>query len=101
MQWKRPELWEKKERILHHENEPSQVPIGWKMFCQNSHSFPSSVLPISGSSGLFIYPKLKPTLKGCCFQSITEIQVVAQLTYITLKESRDHLNRRKNGGTSE
>jgi hypothetical protein len=59
---KRPELWENQTSMLHHDNALDLAPADF-----------------------FLFPKLKTTLKGHCFQTIEEIQenTVRELHAIT------------------
>jgi hypothetical protein len=41
---------------------------------QNDHCTPATLLSRFGSSGLFLFPELKSTLKGRCFYAFEDIQ---------------------------
>jgi len=74
---KRPELWENQTWMLHHDNVPAHVSLLIRRYLTKHQT---SVVPHPPYSldlapvDLFLFPKLKTTLKGCHFQSIEEIQ---------------------------
>jgi len=74
---KRPELWEKQTWILHHDNAPAHTSLLIRSYLakhQTSIVLHPPYSPDLAPADFFLFPKLKPTLKGCRFQTIEEIQ---------------------------
>jgi len=85
---KRPELWENQTWMLHHDNVPAHALLLIHSYLAKHQT---SVMPRSPYSpelviaDFFLFPKFKITLKGCCFQTIEEIQenAIRELCAIT------------------
>jgi len=84
---KRHELWENRARMLHHDGEPVNVSF---LICSYLAKYQTSVVPHPTDSPdlapahILLFPKIKPTFKGCRFQTIEEIQKNA------IREPRHH-----------
>jgi len=74
---KRPELWEKQSWLLHHDNAPAHASLLTRSYPAKHQT---SVVPHPPYSpdldpaDIFLFPKLKTTLKGRHFQTTAEIQ---------------------------
>jgi hypothetical protein len=74
---KMPDLWENQTWMLHHDNAPAHTLLLIHSYLTKHQT---SVVPHSPYSpdldpaDFFLFPKLKTTLKECCFQTIEEIQ---------------------------
>jgi len=92
---KRPELWENQTWMLHHNNVPAHASLLIPSYlaktsdirCAPSTLF-SRLAPIPSrlsSADIFLFPKLKTTLKGRCFHTTEEIQenAIRELRAIT------------------
>jgi len=83
---KRPELWEN--QTLDHDNAPAHMSL---LICSYLAKHQASIVPHPPYSPdlalaeFFLFPKLKTTLKGHCFQTIEEIQenAIRELCAIT------------------
>jgi hypothetical protein len=84
---KRHELWENQTWILHHNSAPAHA----SLIRSSLEKHQTSVLPHPPYSleltpaDFFLFPKLKANLKGCCFQTVEEIQenAIRELLAIT------------------
>jgi len=77
---KRLELWENQTCILHHDNVPAHLSlvIGSYLAKHQTSILPHPPYSLAlAPADFFLFPKLKTTLKGCCFQTIEEIQANA------------------------
>jgi hypothetical protein len=73
---KRPELWENQTWMLHHESAPAHVSLLIRSYVATHQTFIVPHPPYSLELALadfFLFPKLKTTLKGRCFQTTEEI----------------------------
>jgi len=85
---KRPELWENQTWMLHHDNVLAHASLLISSYLAN---YQTSIVPYPPHSpdiapaAFFVFRKLKTTLKGCCFQTIEEIQenAIRELRAIT------------------
>ena len=87
---KRPELWENRTWMLHHDNAPAYVSL---LICSYLAKHQTSVVPHPPYSpdltpaDFFLFSKLKTTLKGPRFQTIDEIQEYAMRELRAITES--------------
>jgi len=84
---KRPEIWENQIWMLHHDNAPAHASLIRSYLAKHQASIvphPPYSLDLAPAD-FFLFPKLKTTLKGHCFQTIEEIQenVIRELRAIT------------------
>ena len=76
---KRPELWEYRTWMLHNNNVPAHASL---LICSYLAKHQTSIVlhaPYSldlAPTDFFLFPKLKTTLKGCCFQTIEEMSLI-------------------------
>ena len=96
---KRPELWENRTWMLHHDNAPAHASLLIRSYLAKHQTVVVPHPPYSpdlAPANFFLFPKLKTTLKGRRFQTIEEIQENAT---IELAPSHQVLSRRhsKNG----
>jgi len=83
-----PDLWENQTWMLHHDNAPAHASL---FICSYPTKHQTSVVshppcsPDLTPADLFLFPKLKTTLKGRRFQTIEEIQgnAIRELPAIT------------------
>ena len=95
-------MWENRTWMLHHDNAPAQVSL---LICsyltkhQTSIATHSPYSPDLARADFFLFPKLKTTLKGCCFQTIEEIQenAIRELCAITESAFQEANNGRNVG----
>jgi len=85
---KRPELWENQTWILHHDNAPAHASLLIRSYLAKHQTSVVAHPPYSldlAPADFFLFPKLKTTLKGRCFQTIEEIQenLIRELHAIT------------------
>jgi len=85
---KRPELWENQTWMLHHDNAQAHKSFLIRSYVAKHQTFVVPHTPYSpdlAPADFFLFPKLKTTLKGRCFQTIVEIQenVITELRTIT------------------
>jgi len=85
---KRPELWENQTWILHHDNALAHVSLLIRSYLAKHQTPDVTQPPYSpdlAPADFFLFPKLKSTFKGRCFQTIEEIQenVIRELRAIT------------------
>jgi len=72
---KRPELWQNQTWMLHHDNAPAHTSLLIRSYLAKHHTSVVPHPPYSpdlASADLFLFPKLKTTLKGHRFQT-TEV----------------------------
>jgi transposase len=77
IRWKRPQLWTNQSWVLHHENAPAHssflvrnFPAKNKMTVVRQPPYSPDLAPVD----FFLFPQLKSTLKGCCFDTSDKIQ---------------------------
>jgi transposase len=74
---KRPELWENQTWMLHHDNAPAHALLLIHCYLAEHQTTIVPHPPYSpdlAPTDVFLFPKLKATLKGRRFQTIEEIQ---------------------------
>ena len=74
---KRPELWENQTGMLHHDNTPTHASLFISSYLAKHQTSVVPHPPYSSDLALadfFLFPKLKTTLKGRCFQTNEDIQ---------------------------
>ena len=87
MRRKRPELWEKTRRMLHHDNAPAHASLLIRSYLAKHQTSVVPQPPYSpdlAPTDIFLFPKLKTTLKRRRFQT-TEFQgnAIRELRAIT------------------
>jgi len=85
---KMPELWENQTWMLHHDNAPAHVSLLISIYLAKHQTSVVPHPPYSpdlAPADLFLFPKLKTTLKGRRFQTIEEIKenAIRELRAIT------------------
>lgn len=87
---KRPELWENKSWMLHHDNAPAHASLLVRSYLAK-HQTPvvphPPYSPDLAPADFFLFPKLKNTLKGHRFQDIEEIKENATRQLRAIEES--------------
>lgn len=101
MRRKRPELWERGDWALHHDNTPVHSALFIRaVLCKNGITVipqpPFS--PDLAPADFFLYPTLKTPLKGRIFQAVDEIKqkTTEQLNTITKEEFSRAFDQGKN-----
>jgi len=87
---KRPELWENRTWMLHHNNAPAHASLFIRSYPGKYQTSVVFHLPYSSdlaTTDSFVFLKLKTTLKGRRFQTIEEIQENAIREPRAIKES--------------
>ena len=77
IRWKRPQLWMNQRWVLHHDNAPAYSSFLVHNFLAKNETTVVPQPPYSpdlAPANFFLFPKLKSTLKGCCFDTFDEIQ---------------------------
>ena len=77
---KRPDQWQNNIWLLHHDNAPAHAALLTRWFLTNNNTTVVSHPPYSSDpapSNFFLFLKLKIKLKGRRFQTVEEIQAVA------------------------
>jgi len=73
---KRPQLWTNQSWVLHHDNAPAHSSFLVRKFLAKNETTIVPQPPYSpdlAPADFFLFPKLKSTLKGRCFDTIDEI----------------------------
>jgi len=87
---KRPELWENQTSTLHHDNALAYASLLIRSYPAKHQTSMVPHPPCSldlALANFFLFPKLKTTLKGHCFQTIEEIQENAKRELSAITES--------------
>jgi len=74
---KRPELWENQAWMLHYDNVPAHALLLIRSYLAKHQTSIVPHPPYSpdlAAANIFLFPKLKTTLKGCHFQTTEEIR---------------------------
>ena len=77
MRRKRPEAWTNKTWMLHHDNAPPHASLLIREFLAKQETIVVPQPPFAPNlapADFFLFPKLKPTLKGRRFQTVEEIK---------------------------
>jgi len=85
---KKPEFWENQTWMLHHDSAPAHMSLLIRSYLAKHQTSVVTHPPYSpdlAPADFFLFPNLKTTLKGHCFQTIEEIQenVIRELRAIT------------------
>lgn len=87
---KRPELWKKKDWLVHHDNAPAHTSLVVREFLAKNNMATVPHPPYSpdlAPCDFYLFPKMKIALKGRRFDSIEDIQVESQRVLNTLHPS--------------
>jgi len=87
---KRPEMWENQTWMLHHDNAPAYASLLIRSYLTKHQTSVVPHPPYSpdlAPADVFLFPKLKNTLKGRRFQTTEEIQENATRELRTMTES--------------
>jgi len=77
---KRPQWWTNQSSVLHHDNAQAHSFLVRNFLPKNEGCTPGSLLLSFRSSGLFLFPKLKSTLKGRRFDTTDEIKHIRRMS---------------------
>jgi len=97
---KSPELWENQTWMLHHDNAPAHASLLIRSYLAKHQTFVVPHPPYSpdlAPADIFLFPKLKTTMKGRRFQTTEEIQesAIRELRGITESAFQEAFQRKK------
>jgi len=97
---KRPELWENQTWMLHHDNAPAHASLLIRSYLakhQTSVVPHPTYSPDLAPANVFLFPKIKTTLKGRLFQTIEEIRknAIRELRAITESSFQEAFQKRE------
>jgi transposase len=90
MRRKGPEPWRNHKWLLHYDNAPAHTSLKTTEFVTKNNIVIVPPLPYSPElvSGDFAwFPKLKMKRKGCCFETVSDIQRESQAVLDSIKEN--------------